>query len=146
MNDAVYKFRRYEDASLTYTGIDKHKGEHAGLFDTSLSELDYLEAAQQDSLILPNGLDKRQKETLGKRDSTDKLEPLETEGESALNGAGETDKVSIGIEGNEWVVSAIETAGLQYVDKRDTGGNLWVLGGREIVIKISELHKQGANF
>lgn len=56
MNDAVYKFRRYEDASLTYTGINKHKGEHVGLFDTSLSELDYLEAAQQDSLIFPNGL------------------------------------------------------------------------------------------
>lgn len=59
MNDAVYKFRRYEDASLTYTGINKHKGERVGLFDTSLSELDYLEAAQQDSLIFPTGLDRR---------------------------------------------------------------------------------------
>jgi uncharacterized protein YfkK (UPF0435 family) len=27
MNDAVYKFRRYEDASLIYTGINKHEGE-----------------------------------------------------------------------------------------------------------------------
>ncbi len=26
MNDAVYKFKRYEDASLVYTGINKHKG------------------------------------------------------------------------------------------------------------------------
>lgn len=34
MNDAVYKFKRYEDASLTYTGIDKHAGEDIGLFDT----------------------------------------------------------------------------------------------------------------
>ena len=25
MSDAVYKFKRYEDASLIYTGIDKHK-------------------------------------------------------------------------------------------------------------------------
>lgn len=25
MNDAVYKFKRYEDASLSYTGIDKHQ-------------------------------------------------------------------------------------------------------------------------
>lgn len=26
MNDAVYKFKRYEDAGLEYTGINKHEG------------------------------------------------------------------------------------------------------------------------
>ena len=41
MNDAVYKFKRYEDASLVYTGISKHQGEDIGLFDTVLSERDY---------------------------------------------------------------------------------------------------------
>lgn len=41
MNDAVYKFKRYEDPSLRYTGIIKHKGEDVGLFDTVLSENDY---------------------------------------------------------------------------------------------------------
>lgn len=46
MNDAVYKFRRYEDSSLTYTGINKHGGERVGLFDTSLYEFDYLAMAQ----------------------------------------------------------------------------------------------------
>ena len=30
MNDAVYKFKRYEDASLSYTGIDCHEGEDRG--------------------------------------------------------------------------------------------------------------------
>jgi hypothetical protein len=34
MNDAVYKFKRYEDASLSYTGINKHEGEQIGLYDT----------------------------------------------------------------------------------------------------------------
>ncbi len=34
MNDAVYKFKRYEDASLSYTGINKHEGEDMGLYDT----------------------------------------------------------------------------------------------------------------
>ena len=34
MNDAVYKFKRYEDKSLSYTGINKHEGEDIGLFDT----------------------------------------------------------------------------------------------------------------
>ncbi len=41
MNDAVYKFKRYEDASLRYTGIDKHEGEDIGLYDTVLSRTDY---------------------------------------------------------------------------------------------------------
>jgi hypothetical protein len=37
MNDAVYKFKRYEDASLSYTGVNKHEGEDIGLYDTVLS-------------------------------------------------------------------------------------------------------------
>ena len=41
MNDAVYKFKRYEDASLSYIGINKHEGEDIGLFDTVLSRRDY---------------------------------------------------------------------------------------------------------
>jgi len=40
MNDAVYKFKRYEDASLNYTGIDKHANSDIGLFDTVLSQKD----------------------------------------------------------------------------------------------------------
>jgi hypothetical protein len=35
MNEAVFAFRRYEDASLRYTGIESHKGlTHYGLYDT----------------------------------------------------------------------------------------------------------------
>ena len=41
MNDAVFKFKRYEDASLVYTGINKHEGEDIGLYDTVLSRDDY---------------------------------------------------------------------------------------------------------
>lgn len=41
MNDAVYKFKRYEDPSLNYTGINKHEGEDVGLYDTVLSQIDY---------------------------------------------------------------------------------------------------------
>ncbi len=41
MNDAVYKFKRYEDASLEYIGISKHEGEDVGLYDTVLSKEDY---------------------------------------------------------------------------------------------------------
>ena len=35
MNQAVFAFRRYEDSSLAYTGIDSHpKLRHYGLYDT----------------------------------------------------------------------------------------------------------------
>lgn len=35
MNEAVFAFRRYEDASLSYTGIESHVGlRHYGLYDT----------------------------------------------------------------------------------------------------------------
>ncbi|HFQ80972.1 MAG TPA: restriction endonuclease [Desulfobacterales bacterium] len=41
MNDAIYKFKRYEDASLIYVGVNKHAGEGIGLYDTVLTENDY---------------------------------------------------------------------------------------------------------
>ncbi len=36
MNDAVYKFKRYEDSSLVYTGIDTREGTVVGLWDTAV--------------------------------------------------------------------------------------------------------------
>ncbi len=44
MNDAVYKFKRYEDASLSYLGINRHDSEDVGLFSTVLSSEEYVEA------------------------------------------------------------------------------------------------------
>jgi hypothetical protein len=41
MNDAVYKFKRYEDSSLVYTGINKHEKEDVGLYDTVLTAEEY---------------------------------------------------------------------------------------------------------
>jgi hypothetical protein len=41
MNDAVWKFRRYEDASLRYMGVSKHKSLDMGLWDTALTEEDF---------------------------------------------------------------------------------------------------------
>lgn len=41
MNDAIFKFKRYEDASLVYTGIDKHKHDEVGGWDTSIRRAEY---------------------------------------------------------------------------------------------------------
>ena len=39
MNQAVFAFRRYEDASLRYTGIESHEGlTHYGLYDTVVAQ------------------------------------------------------------------------------------------------------------
>lgn len=43
MNDAIFKFKRYEDSSLSYTGIDKHKGMDIGGWDTVLKKDEYEE-------------------------------------------------------------------------------------------------------
>lgn len=57
MNDAVYKFKRYEDASLGYTGINRHQGEERGGWDTVLSDREYNDmfAMQQASMVAPAG-------------------------------------------------------------------------------------------
>ncbi|MBQ6263970.1 MAG: GIY-YIG nuclease family protein [Clostridia bacterium] len=41
MNDAIFKFKRYEDSSLSYTGIDKHEGEDIGGWDTVIKKEEY---------------------------------------------------------------------------------------------------------
>ncbi|MGQ9752067.1 MAG: GIY-YIG nuclease family protein [Thermoanaerobaculaceae bacterium] len=41
MNDAIYKFKRYEDSSLVYTGVSRHDEQAIGLYDTVLSRQEY---------------------------------------------------------------------------------------------------------
>jgi hypothetical protein len=55
MNDAVYKFKRYEDASLVYTGLEsRHAGEGVGLYNTVLTEEEYKELyqSQQETMVM----------------------------------------------------------------------------------------------
>lgn len=54
MNGSIYNFKRYEDASLSYTGIDKHlNDESVGLWDTVISKYDYFSLLQEQSLLSP---------------------------------------------------------------------------------------------
>ena len=52
MDDAVYKFRRYEDASLQYMGVERHRPLERGLWDTTLTEEDFQETFEA---IRPGG-------------------------------------------------------------------------------------------
>ena len=58
MNEAIFKFKRYEDSSLTYTGIDKHEGKDVGGWDTVLRREEYekLFYNQQASMDLSFGV------------------------------------------------------------------------------------------
>lgn len=53
MNDAIFKFKRYEDASLTYTGINRHTGDEVGGWDTTIRKVQYekLFYNQQSSML-----------------------------------------------------------------------------------------------
>ena len=53
MNDAIFKFKRYEDASLTYTGINKHISDEVGGWDTTIRRAQYekLFYNQQSSMV-----------------------------------------------------------------------------------------------
>lgn len=55
MTDAIFKFRRYEDASLSYTGINRHEGEDVGGWDTTVkrAEFDKLFVNQQAAMEAP---------------------------------------------------------------------------------------------
>jgi len=56
MNQAVFAFRRYEDASLRYTGIESHPGlTHYGLYDTVVAR-DATAAELQGELTTAKGL------------------------------------------------------------------------------------------
>ena len=49
----LYKVKRYEDASLVYTGLEsRHTGEAVGLYNTVLSGIEYSELYQSQQAAL----------------------------------------------------------------------------------------------
>ena len=52
MNAACGAFRRYEDSSMTYSGINKHEGEEMGLFDISISPENYKKMFGETNMII----------------------------------------------------------------------------------------------
>lgn len=164
MNDAVYKFRLYEDASLEYTGLNRHEYDSSvGLFDTALSTEDYAQMKLQDSLLNPDG-------TTRDRDNAMMVtsEVMDAGGGSAngvapkkrvqildLGGAGDAVRAG-GTKPTEtrgkvpakrdWVYDVLADEGLELIDARGKDGCLWVVGGGELDAKMDELENRGARF
>lgn len=83
MNDAVYKFKRYEDASLSYTGINRHEGEDRGGWDTVISDEDYnnMFHLQQSSMNVINPQQKH--EASGTTQQTESI-PIQNKNEDSI--------------------------------------------------------------
>jgi len=87
MNDAVYKFKRYEDSSLSYTGIDRHRDEAVGGWDTVLTREEYekLFGSQQVSMSeVVQAFDELLDDVLAYADTDE--EDTDDEGEAATDG------------------------------------------------------------
>lgn len=141
MNEAVYKFRRYEDASLNYAGINKHEGERVGLFDTTLSEFDYMQMKQEESLR--GGIVLKSAKETAPEAKTNTV--LTVEATTASRGGEESEPEVFEIKA-DWVEAVLLDNKMEFVDNRPNKGNLWVIGGKEIEVVLAPLEKHGAKF
>lgn len=165
MNDAVYKFRRYEDASLIYTGINRHEGERHGLFDTTLSDYVYMEAAHLESMVEPDGSAKKKasaaKPVVSKsppptakkaaikpsNPTTQKYTAASTKvTASVVERVRDSEAKQVAAPDGDWVLEALQEAGLRYTDRRPQTGSLWVYGSKLISARLQPLIEHGAKF
>lgn len=80
MNDAIFKFKRYEDASLTYTGINRHAADEVGGWDTTIRKAQYEKLFyNQQSSILSEDYDSYSKDEASISGSSIIIEPEQTE-------------------------------------------------------------------
>lgn len=89
MNDAIFKFKRYEDASLTYTGINRHAADEVGGWDTTIRKAQYEKLFyNQQSSMLSEDYDSYSKDEASISGSSiiigpKQTEPMKTEPSSA---------------------------------------------------------------
>lgn len=80
MNDAIFKFKRYEDASLTYTGINRHVADEVGGWDTTIRKAQYEKLFyNQQSSMLSENYDSYSKDEASISGSSIIIEPEQTE-------------------------------------------------------------------
>ena len=160
MNDAVYKFRRYEDSSLSYTGINKHEGERVGLFDTSLSAEDYaaLYLQQQGSMAVEMGTNasstqsaasakvaKKPKKTV-RSDINIISKERDSSGDDIVEVEFRPAASTQPVAEDDWVCQLLNERKIAYIDKRYSKGCLWVTGKHELDKVMAELKAMGAEF
>ncbi len=161
MNDAVYKFRLYEDASLEYTGLNRHEYDSSvGLFDTALSAEDYAQMKLQDSLLNPDGTTRDRdnvmvvtSEVVNARGGSEgdkpkkRVQVLDLGGSRSAASAPRETKAKEGSPSKrDWVYDVLADEGFELIDARGKDGCLWAVGGGELDAKMGVLANQGARF
>ena len=98
MNDAIFKFKRYEDASLTYTGINRHTDDEVGGWDTTIRKAQYekLFYNQQSSMLSEDydSYNSDKKSTEKASSSVSHSQPVQTETETKMKTL--LDKLTVG--------------------------------------------------
>lgn len=80
MNDAIFKFKRYEDASLTYTGINRHAADEVGGWDTTIRKAQYEKLFYNQQSSMPSeDYDSYSKDEASISGSSIIIEPKQTE-------------------------------------------------------------------
>lgn len=98
MNDAIFKFKRYEDASLTYTGINRHTDDEVGGWDTTIRKAQYekLFYNQQSSMLSEdyNSYNSDKKATEKSSSSVSHSQPVQIQTETKMKTL--LDKLTVG--------------------------------------------------
>lgn len=117
------------------------EGEHGEWLDTNFVKADAAELAKEGKLA-----------DFVQHAFGDKLK-IEAADTDPPCGAKETPSASVDVVDTaaeefdgDWILATIGAAGLDYVDKRSSGGALWVIGGKSIKGTMDKLGKKGARF
>ena len=78
MSDAIFKFKRYEDASLSYTGINRHEGQDVGGWDTSIRSEEYQRLYYNQQSTMAGGVRADVFEDIGDPDESDAEKTADT--------------------------------------------------------------------
>ena len=132
--------------------MDKHEGERVGLFDTTLSEFDYLEMAQHESTITPEGFARTVARVTGaarlgsKPAATPARPAVLSKRPSVAEQRPAAPSRPAPAAKRDWIVDELDDASVSYKDMRGSGGCLWVVDGKAAKGAIEKLNSRGAGF
>ena len=142
MNQGIFGFRKYENSSLSYTGIDKHEGEAVGGWDTVLRREEYeaLYSKQQatmtdfEQILIPE-------KYRNKKDSSDG--DMAKNAEPTVSGAadGEADKTA----DDKWeeILSGVKVGDVVTHKKFGNGTITWIGADKKYMrVKFQSGEKQ----
>lgn len=132
------------------------RAEHGDLFEANFVMADTAELAKEGKLAEFVQREFGAKLKIGSDDPPTNYSAVSFDAESIEHGQGiqaETDLVfseketsSSTSRAKDWILEAVIEAGLEYADKRESGGNLWVIGDKSIQGFMRTLEKKGAKF